>query len=195
MKFFVCYLKPLSFERILLYIDSLFFRKNNSVFNGLKAFLSTWKVVKFVPWPLIICDLSASHIFYRFISFRHIFVKYLFLSNFVSCSYISMMFVCRLSYFELNLETWRQLWRVLEMSDILLLICDVRHPVLHLPPSLYRHITKVDMVLICLACSQSGQHRWELLEELLPIAVTQTAIVTWRRFYDSKTSCGHLCFF
>ena len=35
----------------------------------------------------------------------------------------------KLSYFELNLETWRQLWRVLEMSDIILLIADIRHPV------------------------------------------------------------------
>ena len=34
-----------------------------------------------------------------------------------------------ISYFEMNLETWRQLWRVLEMSDILLLITDIRHPV------------------------------------------------------------------
>ncbi len=31
-----------------------------------------------------------------------------------------------LSYFELNLETWRQLWRVIEMSDILLVIVDIR---------------------------------------------------------------------
>uniref|UniRef100_A0A8C6X0T0 Guanine nucleotide-binding protein-like 1 n=1 Tax=Naja naja TaxID=35670 RepID=A0A8C6X0T0_NAJNA len=35
----------------------------------------------------------------------------------------------QLSYFEHNLETWRQLWRVLEMSDIVLLITDIRHPV------------------------------------------------------------------
>ena len=53
-----------------------------------------------------------------------------------------------LSYFEHNLEvsefkklgtielvcllmfqTWRQLWRVLEISDVILLITDVRHPV------------------------------------------------------------------
>jgi hypothetical protein len=27
-----------------------------------------------------------------------------------------------ISYFELNLETWRQLWRVLEKSDLLLMI-------------------------------------------------------------------------
>lgn len=34
-----------------------------------------------------------------------------------------------LSYFEMNLETWRQLWRVLEMSDIILVIVDARFPV------------------------------------------------------------------
>ena len=31
-----------------------------------------------------------------------------------------------LTFFELNLETWRQLWRVIEMSDILLVIVDIR---------------------------------------------------------------------
>uniref|UniRef100_A0A672HHZ2 Guanine nucleotide-binding protein-like 1 n=1 Tax=Salarias fasciatus TaxID=181472 RepID=A0A672HHZ2_SALFA len=46
-----------------------------------------------------------------------------------------------LSHFEHNLETWRQLWRVLEMSDIVLLIVDIRHPVLQFPPALYHYIT------------------------------------------------------
>ena len=32
-------------------------------------------------------------------------------------------------HFELNLETWRQLWRVIEMSDVLLLVVDCRYPV------------------------------------------------------------------
>ncbi|KAJ1949822.1 hypothetical protein IWQ62_006672, partial [Dispira parvispora] len=53
---------------------------------------------------------------------------------------------------------WRQLWRVLEISDIVLLIADVRHPLLHFPPSLYQYVvhrlkkkllvvfSKVDMV-------------------------------------------------
>ncbi|XP_068614791.1 guanine nucleotide-binding protein-like 1 [Brachionichthys hirsutus] len=47
-----------------------------------------------------------------------------------------------LSHFEHNLETWRQLWRVLEMSDVILLIVDIRHPVLQFPPSLYHYITR-----------------------------------------------------
>ncbi|KAJ1954787.1 hypothetical protein GGI12_005715, partial [Dipsacomyces acuminosporus] len=44
------------------------------------------------------------------------------------------------SLYEKNLEVWRQLWRVVEISDILLLVVDIRHPVLHFPPSLYRYI-------------------------------------------------------
>ncbi|XP_070531725.1 guanine nucleotide-binding protein-like 1 isoform X2 [Ptychodera flava] len=45
-----------------------------------------------------------------------------------------------LSYFEHNLETWRQLWRALEMSDIVLLITDIRHPILHFSPALYKYV-------------------------------------------------------
>lgn len=56
-----------------------------------------------------------------------------------------------LSYFELNLETWRQLWRVLEMSDILLIIVDIRYCVLMFPPYLYRYVTEElgkEMILV-----------------------------------------------
>ncbi|KAF9583484.1 Guanine nucleotide-binding-like protein 1 [Lunasporangiospora selenospora] len=47
-----------------------------------------------------------------------------------------------LSYFEHNLEVWRQLWRVLEISDIIMVIVDIRHPVIHFPPSLYNYVVK-----------------------------------------------------
>lgn len=56
-----------------------------------------------------------------------------------------------LSYFDLNLETWRQLWRVIEMSDIVLLIADIRSPIFHFPPSLYHYVVGElgkDMILI-----------------------------------------------
>ncbi|XP_033643321.1 guanine nucleotide-binding protein-like 1 [Asterias rubens] len=48
----------------------------------------------------------------------------------------------QLSFFEINLETWRQIWRVLEMSDIILLITDIRHPAVHFSPALYDYVTK-----------------------------------------------------
>jgi len=47
-----------------------------------------------------------------------------------------------MSYFELNLETWRQLWRVLERSDILLLVVDARYPTAMFPPSLYNYVVR-----------------------------------------------------
>ncbi|XP_037982281.1 guanine nucleotide-binding protein-like 1 [Motacilla alba alba] len=47
-----------------------------------------------------------------------------------------------LAPFEHNLETWRQLWRVLEMSDIVLIIADARHPALGVPPALAAHVTQ-----------------------------------------------------
>ncbi|KAJ2159728.1 hypothetical protein GGF46_002807 [Coemansia sp. RSA 552] len=46
------------------------------------------------------------------------------------------------SLYERNLEVWRQLWRVVEISDVLLLVVDIRHPVLHFPPSLYRYVAE-----------------------------------------------------
>ncbi len=48
----------------------------------------------------------------------------------------------RLNYFEQNLEVWRQLWRVCERSDIILLIMDARYPLFHFPPALYHYITQ-----------------------------------------------------
>ncbi|KAI9008446.1 hypothetical protein CLU79DRAFT_777054 [Phycomyces nitens] len=46
-----------------------------------------------------------------------------------------------LSWYEHNLEVWRQLWRVLEISDVVLVIMDIRHPLLHFPRALYEYIT------------------------------------------------------
>uniref|UniRef100_A0A0K8ST48 Guanine nucleotide-binding protein-like 1 n=1 Tax=Lygus hesperus TaxID=30085 RepID=A0A0K8ST48_LYGHE len=46
-----------------------------------------------------------------------------------------------LSFFELNLETWRQLWRVMEMLDIALVIVDIRFPSLMFPPYLFEYIS------------------------------------------------------
>ncbi|CAO3624341.1 unnamed protein product [Mucor hiemalis] len=47
----------------------------------------------------------------------------------------------QLSWFERNLEVWRQLWRVLEISDVILIVMDIRNPMLHFPRSLYKYVT------------------------------------------------------
>ncbi|GAA93963.1 uncharacterized protein L969DRAFT_92904 [Mixia osmundae IAM 14324] len=44
------------------------------------------------------------------------------------------------TYFERNLNVWRQLWRVTEVSSILLVLLDCRCPLLHLPPSLQTYL-------------------------------------------------------
>ncbi|KAK4317226.1 hypothetical protein Pmani_011670 [Petrolisthes manimaculis] len=59
-----------------------------------------------------------------------------------------------LSPYELNLETWRQLWRVTEMSDIILIIVDARYSVAQFPPYLYEHLVKRerDIILVMNKC-------------------------------------------
>lgn len=44
--------------------------------------------------------------------------------------------------FEQNLQVWRQLWRVVERADVVVVVMDVRHPLLHLPPALYLHVAR-----------------------------------------------------
>ncbi|CAL1695099.1 unnamed protein product [Somion occarium] len=43
--------------------------------------------------------------------------------------------------FERNIEVWRQLWRVTEISQILLILLDARCPLLHYPPSLSAYLS------------------------------------------------------
>jgi ribosome biogenesis GTPase A len=41
-----------------------------------------------------------------------------------------------------------RLWRVLERSDVVLLVADVRNPSLHIPPALYSHLAKKKTPLV-----------------------------------------------
>ncbi|KAI0778398.1 hypothetical protein BD413DRAFT_630827 [Trametes elegans] len=45
--------------------------------------------------------------------------------------------------FERNIEVWRQLWRVTEISQIVLILLDARCPTLHFPPSLASYLASV----------------------------------------------------
>ncbi|XP_015121472.1 guanine nucleotide-binding protein-like 1 [Diachasma alloeum] len=87
-----------------------------------------------------------------------------------------------ISYFELNLETWRQLWRVLEMSDIFLIIVDIRYPVLMFPPYLYNYVTndlKKDMILVL--------NKIDLASPALVLA--------WREYFQLHYPTVHILFF
>ncbi|KAH8930147.1 P-loop containing nucleoside triphosphate hydrolase protein [Atractiella rhizophila] len=60
------------------------------------------------------------------------------------------------SFFERNLSVWRQLWRVTEAAEILLVLLDVRCPLLHFPMSLQDHLRslrpKKKVVLVLTKC-------------------------------------------
>ena len=89
---------------------------------------------------------------------------------------------CELSYFELNLETWRQLWRVLEMSDVVLVVVDARFPSLLFPPSVYAFVTeelKRDVVIVFNKI------------DLVPASV----IVAWKHYFASHFPRLRIVFF
>ena len=48
----------------------------------------------------------------------------------------------QLNSFEHNLDVWRQLWRSIEKSDILIMLADARAPLLHFSESLFRYIVQ-----------------------------------------------------
>ncbi|CAI8039056.1 Guanine nucleotide-binding protein-like 1 [Geodia barretti] len=87
-----------------------------------------------------------------------------------------------LSLFEHNLETWRQLWRVLEISDVVLFITDVRHPALHFSPALYSHVVEDLRKKLVLVLNKV---------DLVPPEVA----VAWRHYFVSKFPQLHVvCF-
>lgn len=47
-----------------------------------------------------------------------------------------------LNFFECNLETWRQLWRVCERSHVLLYLVDCRFPLFHFSEAIHRYVTQ-----------------------------------------------------
>ncbi|CAL8101061.1 unnamed protein product [Orchesella dallaii] len=78
-----------------------------------------------------------------------------------------------LSYFELNLETWRQLWRVLEMSDVVLCVVDIRYPALLFPPKLYNYV-----------CTELGKHLILVLNkiDMCPAPL----VLAWKEYFKQK---------
>ncbi|KAJ0410295.1 hypothetical protein P43SY_002627 [Pythium insidiosum] len=48
----------------------------------------------------------------------------------------------QLNHFEHNLEVWRELWRVTERATHVVVVTDVRNPLLHIPPSIYEFVTQ-----------------------------------------------------
>ncbi|KXZ49319.1 hypothetical protein GPECTOR_22g913 [Gonium pectorale] len=79
----------------------------------------------------------------------------------------------RVSFFEPKLDFWRQLWRVLERSDVAVMIVDARNPLLHFSDALAHHVMdehKMAALLVLNKC------------DLVPAA----AVEAWRSFFQSR---------
>lgn len=63
------------------------------------------------------------------------------------------------THFERNLEVWRQLWRVTEISQIILVLIDSRCPLLHFPPSLSTYLFSRPIILVLTKVDISGAER------------------------------------
>lgn len=91
-------------------------------------------------------------------------------------------------YFERNLETWRQLWRVIERSDVLVIVADVRFAALHFVPDLAHYAAQLGKGLIlalnkCDLISKQLLNAWVLcFEKLYP----HMSIVLFSSFPDEK---------
>ncbi|GAA5866420.1 hypothetical protein JCM3774_004677 [Rhodotorula dairenensis] len=79
------------------------------------------------------------------------------------------------TFFERNLNVWRQLWRTTEASDILLVLIDVRFPLLHYPPSLrhYLRTLKPNPKPVVLVLTKT---------DLVPAWVAEA----WKRYFEEE---------
>ncbi|XP_073022745.1 LOW QUALITY PROTEIN: GTPase LSG1-2-like [Primulina eburnea] len=79
-----------------------------------------------------------------------------------------------LTPFEKNLDIWRQLWRVVERSDLLVMVVDARDPLFYLCPDLEAYAREID------------EHKRTLLlinkADLLPFSVREK----WARYFHEN---------
>ena len=70
-----------------------------------------------------------------------------------------------LNWFECNLETWRQLWRVCERSDIILYVVDSRNPLFHFSRAMYDYVVNDLKKPIILVLSKTDLSDPETLDQ------------------------------
>lgn len=78
-----------------------------------------------------------------------------------------------LTPFEKNLQVWRQLWRVVERSDLILQIVDARNPLLYFCEDLVRYVT-------------DEMHRSHMLVMNKADLLSPSMITQWKDYFDSK---------
>ena len=78
-----------------------------------------------------------------------------------------------LTPFEKNIEFWRQLWRVVERSDVCVQILDARNPLIYLCPDLQKYVKEVD------------PNKTNVILLNKSDFLTQTQRQVWAQYFDS----------
>ncbi|KAG3035674.1 hypothetical protein JG687_00003057 [Phytophthora cactorum] len=87
-----------------------------------------------------------------------------------------------LNHFEHNIEVWRELWRVTERATHVVVVADVRNPLLHIPASVYDLVTKELKKPMVVVLNKV---------DLIPTAVVQL----WKRYLAGRYPLAQLvCF-
>uniref|UniRef100_A0A8H8CQF2 Guanine nucleotide-binding protein-like 1 n=1 Tax=Psilocybe cubensis TaxID=181762 RepID=A0A8H8CQF2_PSICU len=95
------------------------------------------------------------------------------------------------SYFERNIEVWRQLWRVTEISQIILVLLDSRCPVLHYPPSLANYLTGRKVILVLTKVDISGTERVKAWVDYINKNYPNSRIVEVESYAEKQASTDH----
>ncbi|KAF0686171.1 Aste57867_22023 [Aphanomyces stellatus] len=87
-----------------------------------------------------------------------------------------------INHFEHNLEVWRELWRVFERSTHIVIVADIRNPLLHIPPSVYDYVTERIQKPLIIVLNKIDLIPWELT-------------LAWRQFLTTRFPKASLLFF
>ncbi|EJD03778.1 P-loop containing nucleoside triphosphate hydrolase protein [Fomitiporia mediterranea MF3/22] len=96
--------------------------------------------------------------------------------------------------FERNLEVWRQLWRVTEICQVLLVLLDSRCPPLHYPPTLGSYLSSLrpprKIIFVLTKIDITGPRRTSLWKEYLRRTYPDIRVVTVENYVEKSSGEG-----
>jgi len=84
----------------------------------------------------------------------------------------------RLNKFELNIDVWRQFWRLTEMVDLLAIVCDMRCPPFHLPKGLLSYAKDAGRDILIVLTKPDTVPKPEVVERYIETAYPGIPSVT-----------------
>ncbi|KAJ7170038.1 hypothetical protein C8R46DRAFT_1349951 [Mycena filopes] len=95
------------------------------------------------------------------------------------------------TYYERNIEVWRQLWRVTEISQIILVLLDSRAPLLHYPPSLADYLSERRVILVLTKVDISGPERAEAWSQYFKSHYPNLRVVQVEAYIEKEATAVH----